>query len=273
MSTAEPSAARRAGARGVDLDALAAQEEQRRFLLASLADLEREHAAGELDDDDYRQLKDDYTARAAALLKEIDGGKAALPPPRRSGRVRPALVVGVVLAFGVGAGVVVSQSSGTRLAGEVATGDVRDSSVELLNQAQGLFAEGDLLGAIRTFDEVLKFDADNSEAMAYRGWALFQAGSGAGNAELVEAAESSIDRAIAVDPNYAPALVFKSVILARYHQDPAAAFEVVNQALAVDPPPPPDVQQLAEQFRRTLAQELGGSFGDPSSSTTATGGG
>src|SRR5947209_2256783 len=52
----------------VDLDALADLEEQRRFLLQSLKDLDRERDAGDIDGVDYRTLKDDYTARAAAVL-------------------------------------------------------------------------------------------------------------------------------------------------------------------------------------------------------------
>src|SRR5437773_2437915 len=55
----------------IDLDALAGLEEQRRFLLQSIRDLDREHAAGDLDEEDYRTLKDDYTARAAAVLRAL----------------------------------------------------------------------------------------------------------------------------------------------------------------------------------------------------------
>ena len=64
----------------VDLDQLAELEEERRFLLRSLADLEREHDAGDIDDADYATLRDGYTVRAAAVLREIDGGRAQLPP-------------------------------------------------------------------------------------------------------------------------------------------------------------------------------------------------
>lgn len=42
-------------------------------LLASLEDLEREHDAGDLDDADYEALKDDYTARAAEVLRALGG--------------------------------------------------------------------------------------------------------------------------------------------------------------------------------------------------------
>ena len=43
-----------------------AHEETTEFLLQSLRDLEREREAGDIDDDDYRALHDDYTVRAAA---------------------------------------------------------------------------------------------------------------------------------------------------------------------------------------------------------------
>ena len=51
----------------LDPDALAALEEESDFLLRSLADLEREFAEGDVDQTDYASLKDDYTARAAAV--------------------------------------------------------------------------------------------------------------------------------------------------------------------------------------------------------------
>ena len=58
--------------RPLDPDALVALEEQRDFLLRSIEDLDRELAAGDLDADDHRTLRDDYTARAAALIRSID---------------------------------------------------------------------------------------------------------------------------------------------------------------------------------------------------------
>ncbi|MEA2901110.1 MAG: hypothetical protein QOH36_997 [Actinomycetota bacterium] len=57
---------------------LAGLEEQRDVLLKSLRDLEQERASGEIGDDDYTVLKDDYTARAAAVLKAIETGRSAV---------------------------------------------------------------------------------------------------------------------------------------------------------------------------------------------------
>jgi hypothetical protein len=52
-----------------DPDELARLEEERDFLLRSLRDLDREHEAGEIEEDDYRSLRDGYTARAASVLR------------------------------------------------------------------------------------------------------------------------------------------------------------------------------------------------------------
>ena len=60
-----------------DPDGLASLESERDFLLRSIADLETEREAGNLDDDRYRALKDDYTARAAAVLRSIEEGRDA----------------------------------------------------------------------------------------------------------------------------------------------------------------------------------------------------
>ena len=75
----------------LDPDALAALEQQRDFLLASLRDLDREHDAGDLDDIDHQTLRDDYTARTAEVLRAID--KTARLPADSNGRVPPALII------------------------------------------------------------------------------------------------------------------------------------------------------------------------------------
>ena len=61
---------------GIDLDAdLDALQQEREFLLRSLRDLEAEHQAGDIDETDYGSLRDDYTARAAAVLRAIEKGR------------------------------------------------------------------------------------------------------------------------------------------------------------------------------------------------------
>jgi hypothetical protein len=57
-----------------------ALEEERDFCLRSLQDLEAEHSAGDLDDADYRTLRESYVARAAAALRQLDPGKSSDHP-------------------------------------------------------------------------------------------------------------------------------------------------------------------------------------------------
>ena len=54
-------------------------EAERDFLLRSLDDLEVERGAGDIDDEAYQQLHDDYTARAAAVLRALGDGVDARP--------------------------------------------------------------------------------------------------------------------------------------------------------------------------------------------------
>ena len=60
-----PAGAAPTSRRRLDPDRLVAMEEERDFLLRSLDDLDAEHRAGDLDDHDYDELRDDYTVRAA----------------------------------------------------------------------------------------------------------------------------------------------------------------------------------------------------------------
>ncbi len=49
-----------------------ALEAERDFLLRSIADLDAEEAAGDLDHADHDTLRDDYVARAAAVLRALE---------------------------------------------------------------------------------------------------------------------------------------------------------------------------------------------------------
>ena len=64
-------------------------EEERDFLMRSLDDLELEHESGGIDDESYAELHDDYTARAAAVIRALrDGVDVTPPPPPRSPTAR-----------------------------------------------------------------------------------------------------------------------------------------------------------------------------------------
>src|SRR5438309_10693168 len=93
-------------------------QEERAFLLRSLRDLEHEHDAGDIDETDYETLKDDYTARAADVLRAIDDGRSSLPARRTRRPWRVAVIAATVPAAGVVAGGLLGRTSGRRAAGE-----------------------------------------------------------------------------------------------------------------------------------------------------------
>ena len=213
VTPASPPPARDAPAGGpsrgrIDPAALAALVDERDFLLRSLDDLEREHDAGDVGDDDYETLKDDYTARAARAIRAIEAHQARTRATRRPRSARRLLVtVAGVAAFAVLAGVLVAQASGRRGSGDALTGDIRESTRTALAEALQQATEGDYAGAVTIYDEVLADDPTNVEALTYKGWFLFLDGDSAGIDSLVAATEA--------DPGYPATHAFLAVILDR----------------------------------------------------------
>ena len=83
-------------------DQLAELEEERKFLLRSLVDLDREHAVGDVDEIDYVELRDGYTVRAAATMRAIDEGRsAAARKPSTNWLRRLLAIVGVLVSIGL----------------------------------------------------------------------------------------------------------------------------------------------------------------------------
>lgn len=106
----------------INPDEQASLEEERRFLLESLRDLERENAVGDIDDEDYRVLKNGYVQRAAQIIKVLDAGVDAREArPRASMKRRVGSVAVVVLIAGA-VGWFVAGQSGQRLPGQTISG-------------------------------------------------------------------------------------------------------------------------------------------------------
>lgn len=228
--------------RAADLDAetRVGLEEERQFLLDSLRDLEREHDAGDLDDNDYTTLKEDYTARAAAVLRTLDGGRAPrprrvrepgpeprAPRSRRRGRV---LTVVAIAAIAVVTGVSVATFAGQRVDPPTAAEPPSSETARRLINAQKLEAEGKALEALKEYDEAIKADGSNVVALTYRGWLLARAG-------LTDPALASLDRALAVNPNYPDAHFFRGMVLYQGRKDAAGAVAEFETYLASNPPP------------------------------------
>lgn len=207
-------------------------EDERDFLLSALAALEDERDAGEIDDGDYAALKDDYTRRAAAAMRSIEGRRAALAaaPPRRRPRSGFLWLVGLAL-LGTLAGVAISRSAGDRADGGTITGGADVSVSSRLARALQLFGQPVRWpDAIDLYDAVLAEQPSNVEAITYRAWLQYR--SGAAAAPLL----GQWAEATQLDPGYADAIVFRAIALKdldRY--DEAAA--VLDQLPAEGPSP------------------------------------
>lgn len=233
-------------------DEFAELEEERRFLLRSLTDLEREHEAGDVDEADYAILRDGYTARAAGVLRAIEEGRRALPPPRTRPLWQTAAVVAGVLVLAVGAGWLVASSSGQRLSGQTMTGGIGgDGDVPFkLSEARAVLGS-DPFRAAQLYQEVLDVDPGHAEARTYLAWLLALSASGAGaeaSAIALADATRTFETVIAANPEYADAHCLYAVTAARLLAEPdlELAREQGEQCLANDPPG--EMRSLIESF-------------------------
>ena len=235
-------------------------EEERQFLLASLTDLEQEHEAGDITDGDYRALKDDYTARAAAVLRAIEEGRRPADRHPSTGSVSPrrwSRTIGIsaaVVAVAIGAGVLVARFSGQRLPGQTISGGIAEDTNSRLAQARALLST-DPGRALELYTQVKQVDPDNVEATTYAGWLLTLQAASTGNADLVVQAEGLLDDAIRLDPGRADAHCFKAVVRFRFLNDPAAARPAVDRCQALNPPAAlaTEVAGLAAEIDTALA--------------------
>ncbi|MGI8810749.1 MAG: tetratricopeptide repeat protein [Acidimicrobiales bacterium] len=227
-------------------------EEERDFLLASLRDLEREREAGELSDRDYQALHDDYTARAAVVLRALERparparGRKPPPPVRTQ---RPLVItLGVILAIAALTGGAVAAFSGQREAGAPMTGSLPDTPSGRMQQALQLESQGKAADALKIYDELLKSDPRNVQALAYRGWLLKRAG-------LPDLAMASLDQAVAIDPRFPDAHFFRGMVLYQDRADPAAAVTEFRLFMANNPPP--EMVPLVEDVLRRAMADAG----------------
>lgn len=221
-------------------------EEQRDFLLASLDDLERERVAGDVDEDDYAALKDDYTARAAAVLRAIETGHRSSSAPPRVPWTRRALVGLGIVAFASLAGVLLAQAVGRRDSGEVVTGDISQSVTEKLNEAGRRGRAGELDAAIELYEEVLVDDPTNAEALTYKGWMLTLSGQR-------EAGLTTLLSSATANPTYPDVHAFLAIVFFRNGLVDQASREL-DRLDALDPPPA--IRDLTANLRAQIDAAL-----------------
>ena len=251
-------------------DRLAELEDERKFLLRSLVDLEREHAAGDVDDVDYRELKDGYTVRAAVTLRAIEEGRSALPTkPAPNWRRRGLVAAGVVIAIGI-VWWALAASSGERAPGQQLSGlDPRSEQQQLMAQAREVqFTEPGV--ASELYAQVLETDPDHVEALTYRGWTLaLDAIQRSGDDDTVVAqlreAVDSLAAATELDPAYPDPKCFLGIVNYRLLEQAEAALPWIEQCLAGNPPA--DIAALVQPVRDEIAAAVEGA---PAPATTTT---
>lgn len=241
-------------ARPTDPDQLAALEEQRRFLLRSLADLEREHQAGDVDDVDYQALKDGYTVRAAATLRALEQGRSALAPRQPADWRRRLMVAGVVIVSIAVVWWALSASSAQRLPGQQISGLDPRSEVQLLMSQARVIQVSDPASAAALYAAVLEQQPDNAEALAYRGWTLALSVMGEPDPEVaspvLDEASQSLLLAIEADPTYPDPFCFLGIVRYRFYAEPDLALTLLDGCLAGGPPA--DVRGLVEGLRASV---------------------
>ncbi|HEV7525738.1 MAG TPA: hypothetical protein VGP92_12285 [Acidimicrobiia bacterium] len=237
--------------------------DERDFLLRSLDDLDSELLAGNIDPDTYRELHDDYTARAAAVIRSIaDGVQRESPDRRRVPPLMRVLTIGGIVVFAVLAAVLLAHTVGQRRPGQQITGNasgngpsttvsqataVATAKAAALAQPNDYTAQinyarvlspVDLTEAIKAYVRAARLDPRQPEPYAYTGWLTALAArqaTGTTKKQLLDAAAESIDRAIAVGPSYAASYVFKGLILAQIENKPCLGAVAFQQYLVTAP--------------------------------------
>jgi tetratricopeptide (TPR) repeat protein len=269
-------------------------EDERDFLLQSLDDLQLEHDSGGIDDESYAQLHDDYTARAAAVIRTLRDGVDARPEPPRSSRrsrTRVAVVAGVIV-FALVVGVLLSSALGVRLPGQTSSGNSQGESAAAskrvgaeitrlqkavnakpddydlrLQLAEAYANNNDLPTAIKQWDAAITIDPTRPEAQANLGRALYlvseQIPDKTAQQQTIAEAVAAFDTAIRNAPEYSDSYFFRAVVRAGLQE--YAGSQTDLQTYLVKTPN----GRWASQARQLLAQ-VTNVLGSPSTTVPPT---
>ncbi|MFZ4720433.1 MAG: tetratricopeptide repeat protein [Ilumatobacteraceae bacterium] len=231
-----------------DPDRLAELEEERRFLLASIRDLEREHGAGDVDDADYTALHDGYVARAAAVMREIEDGRSSLVPKPQRPLWRRLLVPAVTILVAVALGVAVSQFAGQRLPGQTLTGGLpQDEVTRLLAEARQQL-NSDQAAALANYQKVVEIEPDNAEARTYIGWLIVLNGQQTKDQSTVQQGIEFLQQATAIDDTYADPHCFLAVANLRFLDPPQTDTGTQEAQACLDRNPPADMRPMIQSL-------------------------
>ncbi|MBI4608807.1 MAG: cytochrome c-type biogenesis protein CcmH [Candidatus Rokubacteria bacterium] len=259
-----------------DPEHLSPIELERENLYVALREFEFDYRSGKLSEADYEAMRDDYEARAAQVLAELDRirrsprpSPQASAPPRPAARqaaeqtVRPRRTWRLVsagaflLVLGLSLGYFLSQSLRPRmgeqdtLTGDFLTGTgpggiapgsrgPAENVARLLASGRAAYERQDWRAAIDAFKQALVLDPGNPEAHTSLGLILLRAGHG-------DEALLAVERALTTNPTYPFALWAKGVVLFEVKQDYVGAINawetLMAQTLA-----PADADQVARMI-------------------------
>jgi tetratricopeptide (TPR) repeat protein len=261
-AAAASSPARASDDRRLELD------EEKSALYRALRELEFDHDAGHLSDPDYQSLRERYESRAGVLITELDAlgpepprRAPAEPPPARTETPRAswtrhpatfAAGAAVLVIFGVIIGVNAGRFTerdetftppGARLPvpgpppSPVGPPMARlepgkpippEMLAGMLQAARQSLFEGRYSEAIAAYQAVLKRDERNVDAMTHLGLIVAVGGH-------ADSALETFDKALKIDPKYAPAYLYRGQVLYEQKQDYAGAVAAWERFMALVP--------------------------------------
>jgi tetratricopeptide (TPR) repeat protein len=243
--------------------------EEKRAIYRALKELDFDHEAGHLSDGDYEAIRSRYEGRAAQILKELDAIEASRPKserpkpekgvseaPGRPWTRRPATLIAGALAlmvFGVALGLGVARYSQPDRAAQPPvslppapadpsqpiTSDALRSMLEAARQS--LFA-GRYQEAIAAYQAVLKRDPKNVDAITHMGLIVATGGHG-------DSALEAFQKAIALDPSYPPAYLYRGQVLYETKQDYRGAIQAWEKFIQLVP------EEENKELARRMIQE------------------
>ncbi|MEQ1874498.1 MAG: hypothetical protein ABL953_12280 [Ilumatobacteraceae bacterium] len=212
--------------------------EQRRFLLDSIRDLEREHEVGDITAADFQVLRDGYIARAATVMREIDG-QSSKPTPRPRKWARRLVIVAATLAVAVALGLFVAQSAGQRLPGQSLTGGQPADEVAVqLAEGRRLLHLEEYADSRAVYERVQESEPGNVEATTYLAWLAVLIADEAGDVVGVQEGVQLLAEATTLDETYADPHCLLAIALYNFTGDSDSDLvqREADTCLALDPP-------------------------------------
>ena len=229
------------------------------LLERAIADAKEEFDRGELDAESFERL----CLRDQASIERLRGqiaqatelGSSEIIAARdeaRAGRLLSRGIVVLIVATVVTiSGVVLWMVLGT----QSSPPSQRDAIVTMLNRADTEVQRAKPAEALVLYNEVLKLDPKQSQALAQSGWLTFEAGMLANSKPLVAHGERLVREATKVDPTLYAAHLYLGVIDLMARHNPKAALTEFTTFRALHPPA--KWQSLADQYTAQAKKQLG----------------